>query len=162
MFLFLCDSKMSKKKSIDLSQTSKSTLWNIFKRDPNPRRRERAQTLLLLDQGMSRHEVADQQDIHVRTVGSTLNQWLKEGVLSLSDKPRCGAPSKISLEERNHLKKLASEEPLSARNILEKHIENGGEKVHLNTVIRTLKNLNLTFKRTRHSLKKKEIKSRLT
>jgi DNA-binding NarL/FixJ family response regulator len=74
---------MSKKKSIDLSQTSKSTLWNIFKRDPNPRRRERAQTLLLLDQGMSRHEVADQQDIHVRTVSSTLNQWLKEGVLSL-------------------------------------------------------------------------------
>jgi transposase len=146
---------MGKSKLLYLSEENRSVLEEIYKRDPNWRIRERAQTLLLLDDKFSRIEVAEHVGINLRTVGTTMNEWLKNGIYSLSDRPRYGAPSKINSEERAFLKKAATEEPLSAKDLLKKHIDNGGKKVHSNTIMNAIKSLGFVFKRTRHSLEKK-------
>ena len=66
------------------------------KRHSNWRVRERAQTLLLLAQGKKATQVALEMELHPQTVGSTRRQWEQEGMASLSDKPRSGAPAKLS------------------------------------------------------------------
>jgi transposase len=151
---------MAKSKLLFLSDENKSILEKIYKRDPNWRRRQRAETLLLLNDKLDRVEVAERVGINLRTVGTTMNEWLQNGVYSLSDQPRSGAPSKISHEERDFLKKAATEEPLSVKDLLEKHIENGGKEVHFNTISNAIKSLGFVFKRTRHSLEKKEMRRR--
>jgi transposase len=72
----------------------------------------------------------------------------------LNDLPRSGAPRKISEEQAQLLVTLASQEPLTARQLLAKHLVAGGCAVHLNTLTSTLHKAGLTWKRTRHSLKK--------
>jgi transposase len=151
---------MGKSKALSLSDENRKTLEFISRRDPDWRKRQRAETLLLLDQKLSRADVAERIGIHLRTVGTTMNEWLRDGISSLSDRPRYGAPSKITPEERDFLKQAATEEPLSAKDLLKSHIDNGGKEVHSNTIINAIKSLGFVFKRTRHSLEKKEMKSR--
>jgi hypothetical protein len=50
----------------------------------------------------------------------------------------------------------ASTQPLTARQLLAKHLADGGAPVHLNTLCAALKASGMVWKRTRHSLKKKE------
>ena len=52
---------------------------------------------------------------------------------------------------------LATEKPLCAPELLQIHLENGGEPVHSETIRRMLKANKMSWKRTRHSLKKKEM-----
>ena len=103
-------------------------------------------------------EVAAKIGIHVRTVGSTRTSWILAGMDSLADLERSGAPRKISPEELEKLVALAGAEPMSARALLAKHTGDGGIPVHLNTLTKALKEAGLLWKRTRHSLKKKETK----
>lgn len=147
---------MGRKVLFRVSQDVRASLEQIFRRDTDWRQRERALTLLLLDQGLSMSEVAMEVGVHVRTVGSTRIEWLKNGFASLPDLARCGAPKKLAPEQVNAIVQSAREEPLSARAVLALHVQRGGEPVHLNTIKATLKRANLVWKRTRHSLKKKE------
>lgn len=141
---------------IQLLERCRSTLTNIVRRGSNWRQRERAETILLLSDGLSTKEVADAIGVHPRTVGSTRTAWLKDGLESLSDLSRSGAPTKITPEQLDRLISLAKSEPLSARELLAKHVENGGVSVGLNTLSAALKSAGLVWKRTRHSLKKKK------
>ena len=147
---------MGRKVSFRVSQDVRASLERIYQRNPDWRQRERALTLLLLDQGMSMSEVAIEVGVHVRTVGSTRIEWLKNEFASLPDLARCGAPKKLTPEQINAIVQDAREEPLSSRAVLAKHVQREGEPVHLNTIKATLKKANLVWKRTRHSLKKKE------
>ena len=126
----------------------------IAERDPNWRKRERAKTLLTLHQTKSASEVASIIGIHEKTVGLTKRDWLTRGYESLVDRPRCGAPSKISGEQLQKIVEKANSEPNSAKNLLAFHLENGGEKVHPTTLMNALKSVGFIWKRTRHSLKK--------
>lgn len=67
-------------------------------------------------------EVADAIGVNVRTVGSTRLAWLKYGMDSLADLPRSGAPKKISQQQVENLLILADAEPMSARQLLAKHV----------------------------------------
>jgi hypothetical protein len=49
----------------------------------------------------------------------------------------------------------ARAQPLSGNELLAAHMGNGGARVHIRTMTRTLKTLELVWKRTRHSLKKR-------
>ena len=109
-----------------------------------------------LGNGFSLAEVADRNEIHVRTVGITRRDWLARKFDSLVDAPRSGAPSKLTPEEVNKVLEAARSEPLTAKTLLARHVENGGTLVHLNTLSAALKEAGFVWKRTRHSLKKKE------
>ena len=129
-------------------------LENVIARGKNWRHRERAETLLLLDDGMPTDDVARQLGIHSRTVRTTRKSWIKEGISSLADLARSGAPKKISPEQLAKIVAAANAEPLSAKQLLAKHVEDGGLPVRLNTLRSALKASGMVWKRTRHSLKK--------
>jgi transposase len=137
-----------------LNPDEKQKLEVVFKKEKDWRVRERAETLLLLSQGLSCEEVADRQGLCAATVRSTRGNWRNEGFASLTDKPRCGAPHKLSEPEVQRLVQWASTEPLTAAALLARHNEAQGRGVHLNTLVSELKRHGFVWKRSRHSLKK--------
>lgn len=146
---------MGRKIFFKVAKDVRESLDNIIKRGFDWRQRERAQTLTRLDDGLSMSEVAKEAEIHVRTVGSTRIEWLKNGFFSLCDAARCGAPRKIPPDQAVNIVTAAKAEPLSARALLAKHVDNGGKPVHLNTIRAVLKRSDMVWKRTRASLKPK-------
>ena len=128
-------------------------LKRICKYSADWRERERAQTILLLSKGLTVEEVAREQDLCAATVRTTRHAWFRCQLESLCDKPRIGAPSKISQTYQDLIVKWAKESPLSASKIQEKLIEQGGLQVHVTTIRRILRSAGLTWKRTRLSLR---------
>lgn len=149
---------MARKVTLSLLPVERLSLIKIIDRGNNWRERQRSNTLILLDDGVSMRGVANIIGIDIRTVGLTRMDWLARGFDSLVDAPRCGAPRKIKQEQLEKLIAAASEEPLTAKSLLAKHVEGGGEIVHVNTIKGALKNAGYVWKRTRTSLKKKEMK----
>lgn len=148
---------MGKRVTLELSDEDRKYLLNISKRSADWRARERAQTLLLLDEGYFMREVAEMVEIDIRTVGLTRMDWLKRGAQCLVDAPRSGAPKKITPEELEKIVEAATNEPLTAKAVLAKHVAAGGKLVHVNTMTKILKKAKFVWKRTRTSLKKKEM-----
>lgn len=146
---------MGIKVTLTLTIQDRSKLQQIVARGENWRERERAQTILLLADGLSLAEAAEEIGIHVRTAGFTRLDWLARGFESLVDKSRSGAPRKISPEQLSKVIDAARSEPLTAKALLAKHVEEGGTLVHLSTLTSALKAAGFVWKRTRHSLKKK-------
>ena len=109
----------------------------------------------MLEKRNSISETADAIGIHARTVLITLKDWQASGYSSLVDAPRSGAPRKISSEQLVKIVNMASAEPLTAKTLSAKHVEDGGAMVHVNTLRVALKNAGFLRRRSRHSLKKK-------
>ena len=149
---------MPRKVTLTLSSVERLGLLRIITRGDNWRERQRSNTLILLDKGLSMQEVANVVGIDIRTVGLTRIDWVERGFVSLKDAPRSGAPRKIKPEQLERLLTAASEEPLTAKSLLALHIEGGAEAVHLSTIKSALKREGYVWKRTRSSLKKKETK----
>lgn len=147
---------MGKRLDTHLSAEDRLALEHVHKKSPDWRARERAKTLLLLGQPLLSREVAQVQDLNICTVRDTWQRWLKEGMSCLHDKPRSGAPRKLDDAAVQRLTQWVREEPLSATQLLQRHTEAQGEPVHVETLIRILKEEGLVWKRTRHSLKKNE------
>ena len=145
---------MAARKTLTLDESSRDQLQRVVKRGSNWRERERAQTLLLLDSGIFAEDVAARLDLNVHTVRTTRTGWLDSGLASLPDRARSGAPRKLEPEHVQRLVEWAQAEPLTAVGLLARHQQCGGPRVHLNTLVSTLKASGLVWKRTRHSLKK--------
>ena len=145
---------MSRQLDTRLSEADRLDLEQVVRKSPDWRARERAKTLLLLSQPLLSREVAKLQHLNIETVRVTWQRWVKEGMESLSDKPRSGAPRKLDEAAVERLLQWAREQPLTATELLQRHIEAQGSPVEVNTLIRTLKANGLVWKRTRHSLKK--------
>jgi transposase len=148
---------MPRKYLLNLRPDDRVALEEIIKKGSDWRQRERAQTLILLDDELPTAEVARLVDIHRRTVGTTRRDWFMNGLKSLVDAPRCGAPRKLSPQQIDKIVVAASSEPLTAKELLARHVADGGAAVHLNTIKARLKATGLVWKRTRHSLKKVEM-----
>ena len=146
---------MGKRLNASLSEADRAALEKVFRKSPDWRARERARTLLLLSRPLLCREVAKEQGLNICTVRETWQRWLKEGMAGLADKPRSGAPRKLDEAAIARMAQWAREEPLTATELLRRHIEAQGEPVHVETLARYLKENHLVWKRTRHSLKKK-------
>ena len=147
---------MSKKAVLKLLAQERLRLEDIVKRGQDWRERERSNTLILFDDGLSMKEIAEIVGIDIRTVGLTRMDWLKRGFDSLVDLPRTGAPKKITQEQLENLLVAAEKTPLTAKALLAKHVDAGGTLVHVNTITKALKKAQFVWKRTRASLKKSE------
>ena len=74
----------------------------------------------------------------------------------MRDSARSGAPKKITPEQLAKIVDAATAEPLTARELLARHLDDGGAKIHIRTLRAALHSSGMVWKRTRHSLKKKE------
>ena len=147
---------MARKLTLTLIKADRISLERLLIYGADWRARQRAKTLILLDDGFTTQEVAAAVDVDAKTVGTTRRDWLDTGISSLADKARSGAPRKITCAQVEKIVEFAMAEPLSAKALLVKHLENGGAKVHVNTLTQALKASGMVWKRTRHSLKKSD------
>ena len=90
---------MPRTATLNLIHEDRTILQNIVDRGDDWRERQRANTLMLLDEGFSLKDVAIAVGIHIRTVGLTRMDWLQRGFDSLKDAVRSGAPRKILPDE---------------------------------------------------------------
>lgn len=108
---------MGKHRSIQLSQDERVRLEQIVRASDEPARvNRRARILLLSDrsQGLARTDqaVAEAVMCSLGTVGEIRKRYLDEGLAgALYDKPRPGAPPKITGEIEAHLVMLACSTP---------------------------------------------------
>lgn len=142
--------------TINLSDEEISNLKNIMKHHDNWRARERAQMLLLLSKGETSPSIAREVGVCISTFYSTVREWNKEKIASLFDKPRSGAPHKLSAVERENIIRDAQAKPMTGPELLERHSARGGAPIHINTLRKEMNKEGLVFKRTRHALKKKK------
>ena len=112
---------MSKKLILHLTAADREQLNEMIRSGTAPARvQTRARLLLLTDrsQGEARPdwEVAGALSICQPTVGRIRRKYIEEGLnATLSEKPRCGAPPKITGEVEAHLVMLACSDPPEGR-----------------------------------------------
>jgi transposase len=144
---------------IELQDNERESLRAIIKRSPDWRERDRAETIWLLAAGQSVEAVAEQQGLCREAVRIRRRKWLKFGLASLPDRPRCGAPSKLADAQRQQLGVWVESEALSSRELLTRLEGEYGVVIGRTTLRMELKRLGYVWKRTRYSLKKNGIRS---
>lgn len=142
---------------LELIEEDRAGLLKIVQKGSYWRMRHRAQTLLYFGDGRRAKAIATQQSLHLDTVYDRRKHWLAKGFASLTDKHRCGAPSKVSAVQREQLRTRAIQEALTARELLTKLKEEFDIVMHQNTLSLILKHMRFVWKRTRHNLKKSEM-----
>jgi transposase len=142
-------------KALELTEEERANLETLARGRRDWRTRDRSRTILMFSEGVPAKEIAKRQGLTLEAVYERRYRWLAKGVAGLSDAPRSGAPSKLSLEQLEQLKAWASEDALTATALLTRLEEKFGVRVHVNTLTGALKRAGLVWKRTRHSLKKR-------
>jgi len=139
---------------IELTESDRDCLQAIFKKGTDWRERDRAQTILLLASGQKIQDVAKQQNLCLEAVRIRRRKWLKSGLASLPDQPRCGALSKLTDEHRQLLGQWVEAEAQSSRELLTRLEKESQVYIGATTLRTELKKLGYVWKRTRYSLKK--------
>lgn len=143
-----------KLKVLELTEEDRAGLVKIVEKGRDWRMRHRAQTVLYFGDGLRAKTIAERQNLHLDTVYDRRKHWLRQGYASLADKPRSGAPAKLSAAHKERLRAWATQEALTARGLLTKLEEEFDIVMHANTLSATLKKMKFVWKRTRHTLKK--------
>jgi transposase len=144
---------------IELEDSEREGLRAIIKKGADWRERDRAETILLLAAGQSVQSVAESQGLCREAVRIRRRKWLKLGLASLPDRPRSGAPSKLTDEQRRHVGIWVESEALSSREVLTRLEREYGVVISRTTLRMELQRLGYVWKRTRYSLKKNGIRS---
>lgn len=144
-------------KPIELSESEREQLQIIIKKGIDWREQERSQTLLMLSEGQTVFAVAEQQGVMPEAIRERRRRWLKKGLASLPDQPRCGASSKLNEEHRTRLKEWIDGKPLTCRVLVSRLVAEYGVTISASTLRNELKRMSYVWKRTRYSLKKSAI-----
>ena len=144
---------------IELEDSERDCLRAIIKKGTDWRERDRAETILLLAAGQSVQSVAEAQGLCREAVRIRRRQWLKWGLASLPDRPRSGAPSKLTDEQRRQVGIWVESEALSSRELLTRLQRDYGVVLGPTTLRTALKRLGYGWKRTRYRLKKNATRS---
>jgi transposase len=139
---------------IQLEASEEASLKAILRKGADWRERDRAETILLLASGHSVQEVAERQGLCREAVRVRRRKWLKHGQASLPDRPRGGAPSKLTDGQREQLGRWVEAEPLSSRELLTRLARECQVEIGRTTLRMELKKMGYVWKRTRYSLKK--------
>jgi transposase len=144
---------------IELSESEREQLQLIIKKGSDWRERERAQTILMLSDGQTVITVAEQQGVKPEAIRERRRRWRRNGLASLPDQPRSGAPSKLTDAHRSQLKEWIDAEPLNCRALVSRLATECGVTISASTLRNELKRMGYVWKRTRYSLKKSVIPS---
>lgn len=93
--------------ALSAEQRDTLTAWS---EGDDPRRRGRAQIILLSTQGLSPDEVSKRLGLAVPTVYKWLRRFGRHGVAGLSDLPRSGQPHRLPKEVRAEILRVTREE----------------------------------------------------
>ena len=144
---------------IELSENEREQLQLIVRKGSDWRERERAETILMLSHGEAVIAVAEQQGVKPEAIRERRRKWWKNGLNSLPDQARSGAPSKLTDAHRSQLKEWVDAEPLNCRALVSRLTTECGVTISASTLRNELKRMGYVWKRTRYSLKKSAIPS---
>ena len=100
-----------KKEHVKLSKADRETLTSLLAKGSfKARAFKRATGLLELDRGKTLNEVAETLNVNYNTVAKWRDNYNKEGVNCLNEKPRSGRPIVIDGEQRAQITALACSE----------------------------------------------------
>ena len=139
---------------LELSADDRAKLQEVVAKGRDWQARQRAQTLLYFNNGLSAKDIMALQDLNIDTVYDRRKNWLSMGFAFLFDVHRSGAPPKLNAIHREQIKIWTEEEALTAPAIVARLKEECDIEVSVGTVRNALKALGTIWKRTRHSLKK--------
>ncbi|HEY8159622.1 MAG TPA: helix-turn-helix domain-containing protein [Methylobacter sp.] len=141
-------------KPIELTENEQEQLKIIIRKGSDWRARDRAETILMLSEGQTVFSVAEKQVVMPEAIRERRRRWLKNGLSSLPDQPRSGAPSKLNEDHRALLKEWMDAEPLTCRVLVNRLETECDISISASTLRNELKRLGYVWKRTRYSLKK--------
>ena len=136
-----------------LTESQRQTLDDIMKHDPSPRARTRAHSILLSSRRVTIKEIVKIYQVDRDTIASWIKKWEHEGIESLYDKPRCGRPSKLTLEEKELAQQYIKEEPRCLKQVAERLSQKIAKRLSISSLKRLAKKARLRWKRVRKSLK---------
>jgi transposase len=136
-----------------LTAAQQNQLEQLAAEDPVRRVRMRAHSLLLSAEGLSIDEIARVYQVHRNSVSSWIDHWHQQGMAGLSDKPRCGGPTKLNAAEQALARQLLKEHPQAPKTVLALLLEQTGKTISPSTLTRLAKAADLRWKRVRKSLK---------
>ena len=136
-----------------LTESQRQTLENIRKYDPSPRARTRAHSILLSSRRVTIKEIVRIYQVDRDTIASWIKKWEHDGIESLYDKPRCGRPSKLTLEEKELAQHYMKEEPRCLKQVAERLSQKTAKRLSISSLKRLAKKARLRWKRVRKSLK---------
>jgi transposase len=136
-----------------LTENQRQTLEDIRKHDPSPRARTRAHSILLSSRRMTIKEIVQIYQVDRDTIASWIKKWEHDGVESLYDKPRCGRPSKLTLEEKELAQQYIKEEPRCLKQVGERLSQKTAKRLSISSLKRLAKKARLRWKRVRKSFK---------
>jgi transposase len=113
----------------------------------------RAQSLLLSSKGYGMDDLANMFEVSRNTVSLWIDKWEQEGVTSVYDHARSGAPMKLTDAEIDVVTHLITEHPNSPKMILAKIREQVKNTISISTLKRIVKKHRLRWKRVRKSLR---------
>ncbi len=146
--------KVPTKLVLKLTKDQLQLLKELWQNGSSVKIRKRAHGIILSSKGYNIDDIADILDVHRDSVYSWIMAWENTGIIGLSDKPRSGAPSKLTVSDRKMIEQLIKEYPQSPKTILAKFAKITGKNISLSTLRRVVKKSKLCWKRARKSLKK--------
>jgi len=96
---------------LPLSKGEKKQIEEFAVKTKSSRRYKRAQAVLCKSKGMSAAQIAEALGVHPRTVQMWVANYKKRGAASFQDRPRPGAPPKLTKEAKQKLLGAALKSP---------------------------------------------------
>ena len=127
-------------------------LQQIIKKDPSARARMRSQSILLSSKGYGIDDLARIFEVSRNTVSIWIDQWEQQGVASVYDHARSGAPTTFTAAEIDVVKQIITEYPHAPKMILATITEQLKKTISLSTLKRIVKKHRLRWKRVRRSV----------
>ena len=116
-----------------------SLLKRIYKSSKKQAVRERARCILLSFKGYTINQLVDIFDTHLNTIYNWFNNWEKLGLRSLYNLKGQGRKLKISLENKDFVRKLIEKYPNQLNKVVAELREKKDIKISKQTLIRFLK-----------------------
>ena len=112
--------KISTKFVTPLNNIQIQSLKNLHKNHPSARVRMRAHSILLNSKSFNINEISVIYNVNRDSVSSWINSWEESGVEGLFEKPRSGAPPKLTESEIEIVKDIIRNNSQSPKIILAK------------------------------------------
>ena len=116
---------------------------------------KRLQSVQLNAKGYSIPQISDVLDVHYNSVYNWITQYEKEGVSGLQDRPQSGRPPLLTESDKQQVEKFIRETPKQPKVVLAKVESELGKSSSRDTLKRTLKSLDHTYRRVKKSLRSK-------
>jgi len=138
-----------------LTKTQVQNLEDLRDDGANSRIRHRAHAILLSFQGTTVNALTGIFQTGRNVICRWLDRWDEEGMDGIADKPRPGAPGKLTDEEKVRAMELLEQHPRSSAKVLLEVKKETGKEISGATLKRLAKKNGLVWKRMRKSLRGK-------